>query len=305
MPRSPQRAIPTFALYGEPGAPGAELLHIEAIQSRSAQYQWEIEAHVHRGLHQIVWLHAGPAEVWLDEQRQRCNGPLAIVIPTGAVHAFRFAPQSDGQVLTLSPGLLVEGDSPAVGDALRALFSRSQMLRLSAGEEAAQRIEGLFHELAAECRAPGPAGTPVPLWLARALVWRLAQISRQQQQQQHDRGLAGRAHQPLFTRFVVLVEAHFLEHWPLSRYASRLGLTAERLNRLVRAETDRNALAWVHARLAREACRRVVYVAAPISSLAAELGFDDPAYFCRFFKRHTGHSPRAYRLAHATGLAQR
>jgi len=51
----------------------------------------------------------------------------------------------------------------------------------------------------------------------------------------------------------------------------------------------------VHERLAREACRRLTYVAAPISQLAYELGFEDPAYFCRFFKRHTGHSPRDYR----------
>ena len=98
-------------------------------------------------------------------------------------------------------------------------------------------------------------------------------------------------------RQIVLVEAHFLAHWPLSRYASHLGLSAERLNRLVRAETGRSALALVHERLAREACRRIVYIAAPISRLADELGFADPAYFCRFFKRRTGQSPRAYRAA--------
>jgi len=49
----------------------------------------------------------------------------------------------------------------------------------------------------------------------------------------------------------------------------------------------------------REACRRLIYIAAPVSTLAFELGFDDPAYFCRFFKRHTGLSPRDYRLRQA------
>jgi AraC family transcriptional activator of pobA len=32
-----------------------------------------------------------------------------------------------------------------------------------------------------------------------------------------------------------------------------------------------------------------------VSRLAFELGFEDPAYFCRFFKRHTGLAPRDYR----------
>ncbi|HNB47561.1 MAG TPA: helix-turn-helix domain-containing protein, partial [Burkholderiaceae bacterium] len=91
------------------------------------------------------------------------------------------------------------------------------------------------------------------------------------------------------------MESHYLEHWPVSRYAERLGLSTERLNRMVRAETGLNAQALLHARLAREACRRLVHVAAPVSRLAFELGFEDPAYFCRFFKRHTGFSPRAFR----------
>ena len=287
--------IPVFALYGEPGAPGAEMLHIEAIQSRSALYAWEIEAHAHHGLHQIVWLRSGPAEVWLDEVRHQGQGPLAVVVPPGAVHAFRFAPTSDGPVLTLSPRLLVEGDVPAVADALRALFARPRLLALQSDGDDAQRIDGLMRELAAECRAPGPTGTPVPLWLARALVWRIAQIDAGTGDPD-SRGRRGR--QSLFTRFVALVEAHFVEHWPLSRYASRLGLTPERLNRIARAETGRNALALVHDRLAREACRQVIYIPAPISRIAFTLGFEDPAYFCRFFRRHTGCSPRAYRAAH-------
>jgi AraC family transcriptional activator of pobA len=84
----------------------------------------------------------------------------------------------------------------------------------------------------------------------------------------------------------------------VSRYASLLGLTPERLNRLTRAQAGRSALELLHDRVAREACRRLVYIAAPISKLAFELGFDDPAYFCRFFKRRIGASPSDYREQH-------
>ena len=146
------------------------------------------------------------------------------------------------------------------------------------------RIGALFDNLWAEFNAPGSAGSPVPPWLARALVWRLAQIGAQLDQAE---GPAARGQQALFTRFLVLLEAHHAAHWPVARYADRLGLTPERLNRLVRAESGRSALQLIHDRLAREACRRLVYIAAPISRLAFELGFDDPAYFCRFFKRQT------------------
>jgi AraC family transcriptional activator of pobA len=83
----------------------------------------------------------------------------------------------------------------------------------------------------------------------------------------------------------------------LAQYASRLGLSTPRLNRLARAECGRPALELVHERLTREACRRLTYIAAPAASLAGELGFEDPAYFSRFFKRRTGMSPHRWREA--------
>jgi len=271
------------------------MLHIEEVQSRSRLYHWEIEPHVHHGLYQVLWVQTGAAEVVLDEWREAVQGPAAIVVPPGVVHGFRFAPGTDGLVLTLSARFLVEGEFQSVGEAFRALFSAPGVLHFAPADGAAERLNALFRELAAEFMQPGPAESPVAGWLARAVVWRLAQARVQGQQAAGERA---HRHQALFTRFLLLVEQHFLAHWPLERYASRLGLSTQRLNRLARAESGRSALELVHERLTREACRRLVYIAAPAANLAAELGFDDPAYFSRFFKRRTGLSPQRYRQAY-------
>lgn len=286
--------IPSFALYGEAAAPGQELLHIEAVASRSRLYHWEISPHLHQGLYQVLWLQRGAAEVALDEWVQRVQGPAAIVVPPGVVHGFRFAPDTDGLVLTLSARFLVEGEFQAVGEAFRALFAAPGVLDFGHDAAPAERLHALLRELAAEFAQPSSAESPVSGWLARAVVWRLAQARARGEQA----GERGHRHQALFTRFLLLVEQHFLDHWPLEKYASRLGLSTQRLNRLTRAESGRSALELVHERLTREACRRLVYIAAPAASLAAELGFEDPAYFSRFFKRRTGLSPQRYREAH-------
>nr|BAD80997.1 transcliptional regulator AraC family [uncultured bacterium] len=289
-------AIPQFALYGETAVAGQDLLHVEDVESRSARYQWEIEPHVHHGLYQVVWLHQGSAQVLLDEHRETVEAPVALVVPPGVVHGFRFAPNTDGAVLTLSARFLLEGEFQAVGEAFRALFLLPSVVRLMSEDSTSQRLSDLFRSLLAEFKMPDAAGAPVTVWLARAVVWRLSQSSAQGQLAQ---GPRGQNHQALFTRFVLLVEQNFLEHWPLERYASRLGLSIPRLNRLVRSERGISALELIHERLTREACRRLIYIAAPAARLAAELGFDDPAYFSRFFKRRMGVSPQAYRQAHA------
>jgi AraC family transcriptional activator of pobA len=292
---SRKSAIPAFRLYGEAIGPAADMLHIEPIQSRSSRYLWEIDAHTHKALHQILWVASGPANIALDERRESCQGPVAVIIPPGVVHEFRFSGQTDGQVLTFNPRAVIEGDLPATGEALDALFAAPRILRFEAGSDSARRFAQMMAALADEFAAPGAAGSPVPRWLARAVVWQLADRSAREA---HG---GGRVRQALFTRFLMLVEAHHCEHWPLARYACELGLTAERLNRLTRAETGQLALELVHERLTREACRRLTYIAAPISKLAYELGFEDPAYFCRFFKRQTGQTPRDFRQVTAGG----
>ncbi|MDD0838436.1 helix-turn-helix domain-containing protein [Curvibacter sp. HBC61] len=306
-PRQPAPArrrfstLPAFALYGEAGSPGAALLHIESIESRSRLYDWEIDAHVHQGLHQVLWLRSGRVEAVLDESRSLCEGPAALLIPPGVAHAFRFSSDSDGHVLTVNAHLLADGEAAGMGEALQQLFAQPRTLPLAADSPDVSRLQPLFEALHAENSADDAAEAPVPLWLARAVVWRLAQLGRRGAAESGERPRPSRR-QALYTRWVVLLESHYREHWPVSRYAEQLGLSSERLNRMVAAETGRNAQQLLHARLAREACRRLVHIAAPVSRIAFDLGFEDPAYFCRFFKRHTGQSPRAYRLQ-AQGLA--
>ncbi len=284
--------IPSFALYGEAPAPGGELLHIEEVQSRSRLYRWEIKPHVHRGLYQVVWINRGAALVALDERRVDVEGPVGVAVPPGVVHGFRFAPETDGHVLTLSARFLVEGEAEAMR-AFRALFLAPGVVALGGEDPAAERIDRLLRTLAAEFAAPGAENGPTPAWLARAALWRLAEArDRREERAGNERG---RRHQALFSRFLLLVEAHVLERWPLERYAAALGLSTQRLNRLANTESGRPALEIAHERLTREACRRLYWIAAPAETIAAELGFDDPAYFNRFFKRRTGLTPRAWR----------
>ncbi len=289
--RRTRPAIPSFALYGEAPAPEREILHIEAIEQRSRLYRWEIQPHLHHGLYQALWLGSGRAETVIDEARAEVEGPAAVVVPPGVVHGFRFASETDGFVLTFSPRFLVEGEAQA-SDAFRALFLAPGVLRLAADDPAAGRIAGLLRQLAAEFAAPDAAASPTLLWLARAAVWRLAQARAQDGLSPDERE---HRHHALFARFLALVEQHMFDRWPLDRYARVLGLSTQRLNRLARAERGRPALEIVHERLTREACRRLYWIAAPAETLAAELGFEDPAYFNRFFKRRTGLTPRAWR----------
>jgi AraC-like DNA-binding protein len=47
-----------------------------------------------------------------------------------------------------------------------------------------------------------------------------------------------------------------------------------------------------------EAKRRLVFTRGSVEELAFDLGFKDPAYFSRFFKKLTDQTPAVYRSSH-------
>jgi AraC family transcriptional activator of pobA len=301
--RSPKRRrargadfnVPRFALYGERGGPETVLLHIEEVQDRSRQYNYEIDAHVHNGLYQLICVASGPVEVALDEQRFAPKGPTVVAVPPGVVHAFHFGPETRGYVLTLSARWLATGKLDELGEAVRTLFAKPRVMEMSSQEHIMERVNGLLHELIAEFRQPDGANSPVAGWLARAIVWRLAQPCAREQLNQHREY----RYHAVFSDFRDLIEQHYLEHWSLAQYAQSLNLSVERLNRLCRQHAGVSAFELVQDRLIHEACRRLIYVVVPVTQLAYELGFADPGYFCRFFKRRTRCTPNEYRSKHA------
>ncbi len=101
---------------------------------------------------------------------------------------------------------------------------------------------------------------------------------------------------PTAVRLRRLIERHSHENHRPADYARRLGITVGHLNHLSRRHLGRTAGVLIRGRLALEAKRRLLHTHQSAAEVAYALGFRDPAYFARFFKRETGASPTGFRL---------
>lgn len=287
MRRAP--SVPVFQLYGEsPAGRDAEFVHVEDIESRSAPRLWEIDAHTHRGLCQLVFLFDGAVSALLDGRTIDVTSPSVLAVPPAAIHAFQFRPATRGYVLTLAEGF---GEAvTGTRDAVAALFLEPRAMPLAGGETAGD-LDALLGQLTREFRGDAPGRALVVDALVRVILLRIAR--------RHVRESApagpGRRRAELFARFRRLVEAHYRDHWALAAYARELSMTEGRLNRLCRAVSGQPAAELVIERLMLEARRRLIYVAAPVSRIAYDLGYADPAYFSRIFKRRVGMTPNTFR----------
>lgn len=279
---------PVFKLYGEAQAwPDPDLLHCETIESRSRLHAWCIATHRHADLAQVLYVRKGALRLQLEDWYGDLTGPLLVVLPMLCVHAFEFDPAVEGFVVTL-PLPQVERLRQRLQGTGQGLFLSAARLPL-AGEEALS-IDRLIGQLVTEYEGRRP-GREVML---EALLDSLAVWLVRQQTPKVATALPRRAEQHL-GRFLALVEQHYRDHWPLSRYAGALGLSGVHLNAVCRQLVGTSALEIVHQRLLLEARRNLSFTQASVAEIADALGFADPAYFARFFRRGTGQSPLSYR----------
>lgn len=99
----------------------------------------------------------------------------------------------------------------------------------------------------------------------------------------------------LVRQFQLAVERHFRAERPLSAYAAELGITPNHLHDVIRAELGQSAGALIRQRRLLDAKRSLSHSDLSVSEIGFQLGFKDPSYFARFFRRETGHSPAGFR----------
>jgi AraC-like DNA-binding protein len=104
------------------------------------------------------------------------------------------------------------------------------------------------------------------------------------------------------TKFNVILNEYFEEGKSGERglptvnfMASQLNLSSKYLSDLLKQETGKTALELIHLYLISEAKNMLVEGNRSISEIAYELGFENPPYFSRLFKKEVGVSPKEYK----------
>lgn len=99
----------------------------------------------------------------------------------------------------------------------------------------------------------------------------------------------------LFNEFLVLVKDNCIEERNIPFYASKLNISANYLSEVVKEVSEQTPKEWIDRTLISKAQQKLVTSNESVEEIASALGFSSPAFFNRFFKRHTGVTPGHYR----------
>lgn len=101
--------------------------------------------------------------------------------------------------------------------------------------------------------------------------------------------------QERFEELVRLLETNIVSMKSVSDYANLLSLSPYQLNSIAKTSVGKTVSDLIDGQIILEAKRHLIATPVQIKEVADQLGYEDPSYFIRFFKKHTGQSPDAFR----------
>jgi AraC family transcriptional regulator, transcriptional activator of pobA len=283
----------TVDRLADPAEP-AQIVWLDGMEVRPADRR---EPHRH-DYHELIWIRSGSGRHLIDGAPLPIEEDTVTIIGRGQVHVFEEGEDLHGAVLRLRDELL-PGDAQRLPAAW--LLSGRCGRSVPVPGDRADQLEALLRALDDELKRP--AGTDSPQLRGHLTSVVLLWLERWYDASREEHPDPDQAQVALLRRFLRVLARDYADHHDAGHYAKELRVPQAALSRALTQVTGRGTKELVLDHAMSEAARLLRFTDLNVQQVAQRVGYDDPLYFSRAFKRHFGDSPMAYR-ARARGRSQ-
>ncbi|MGH1518126.1 helix-turn-helix domain-containing protein [Chryseobacterium sp. JK1] len=245
----------------------------------------EKQAEIHRDDHYMLIIQRkGDFTLEVDFKTIQLKGPSLCFVGPGQIHQYIHQQDNEGWFLFVEAG--------AVSESHQEILDMHQWLRQSVSIDKNDVVFDfplLFEKMEKDKLLNTPS-VILPLIEAAMgiIVLKISEVPVSQFQYS--------SHKYSITRqFKKLIATHYKNTKQVQQYAELLTLTPLYLNEAVKDVTGSPASFWIQQKILWEARRMLFYTTMDVKQIAFELGYDDPIYFSRFFKKGTGKTALQFR----------
>ena len=246
--------------------------------------------HVHP-FYEIVWFRSGSGVHTVDFTDYEVQPATIFFVAPGQLHAFDGTHSGEGYVIKVCAHLL-EGLRLKY-EFFNAYDSVPYKRMLPC---AVARVERIVAMMAEELGHRDEVGHDVFLQSLVAML--LTVIERCEDADEAPKQLQTSTAHRTFLAFRREIEHHYATVHTVKEYAARLNVSTKTLSNYVAACTHLTPLEMINNRIVLEAKRMLRYSDMNVKEIAHELGFEDPSYFNKFFKRLAGCTAAEFKLGY-------
>ncbi|WP_158800112.1 helix-turn-helix domain-containing protein [Pedobacter sp. L105] len=262
----------------------AIIVHKDELKSRGVEIKSfselkQIPQTPHRDDHYMFIIQQKGFFLWeLDFKTVSLSGPSLCFLAPGQVHHYLNYDQCEGW--------LVFVDNEVISGQYRDIFDTYLNTQQSVS---VQNDHASFSMLPILENLLKKSSIPLQKTIINSLIESLTGlIALQIVQSKQSLNLIGGQKYNTVIRFKRTVSAKRKQIKQVKAYASLLHITPLYLNQIVKEITGFSASYWITQEILLEAKRILYYSTLDVKQVAYELGYDDHAYFSRFFKKNTG-----------------
>jgi AraC family transcriptional regulator, transcriptional activator of pobA len=231
----------------------------------------------------LIYCSAGDIKIEIDSVVYQIHNGQFLTITPKQFYQFIELNGSEGFVLEFTYDFFCKDDKAIeliYHNGLFCHFGLNEIVRLPYPEYA-NRIEDYFSTIENELTTQSFEADAYIHSIIKLLIIEVSRCKIIQQQRPLYKPNA------LFLEFLGLVRENFEKRLTVSEYAARLNITEPKLNELAKTITGETSQQLINDLIILEARRLFKYENLNVKQVAFKLGFDDPHYFSRFFKKQT------------------
>lgn len=236
----------------------------------------------------ILVLEKGSGRHEIDFQPYEISDYCVFLMRPGQVHQLSLGEDSSGYLIHFTPEFLYSDDQKQ--QSLLRSAGNKNFCRPSA--ERFGRIDAILASVLAEYTTRQEGYREV---IKSSLNIFFIELLRHCQGLEIKRSESDLYQQEKLEKFTELLEKDSNAHKQVAHYADALHLSPYQLAAISKKLLGKTPSELINAQLILEARRQLLATSNQVNQIAYHLGYEDVSYFIRFFKKHTGHSPEAFR----------
>lgn len=233
--------------------------------------------HLH-GFYEIIWFQKGIGTHYVDFNQYAIAPGTIIFISPGQIHSFDTKHDQEGYVLKICAELFDDFVSLSCVTVQDKDSAALEML-IGAMQEELKKEDSLGHREALHA-------------LVKLFV---IMVRRSYAEINPSAPNPHKVSYKAFLNFRKLIEENYCRLHTVKDYASLLNVSSKTLTLYVNECSKYSPLELINNRIILEAKRLLRYSVLSVKEIAFRLGFEDPSYFAKFFKRLVKQSPADYR----------
>jgi AraC family transcriptional regulator, transcriptional activator of pobA len=252
--------------------------------------------HIH-SYYQIIWFQSGKGKHFVDFKEYDVFSDAIFFIAKNQVHYFDHGTKYKGVMLHFNEAFLRKDDDVADNFLVSNLFNNPyQQPSCCVGNSINTLLQEYIQQIKDELQNEEPFGKEE---LLRAYLKAfLIQVQRGKarfEKANPDTPLLFDERRVQLTRFTNLIDQHYNKGLSVAEYADLMHISLRTLSNLTSQLLNKTPSLMIQERIILEAKRLLLYSNLNINQVGYRLGFDDPSYFVKYFKKHTNISPSEFR----------